>query len=71
MVVIVDCNGQPADFGSAVQMFALLRQTMLSEYIGSEGVEGGQGDNDYNYGEIWTWMIGVVASVCDRKRVCV
>jgi hypothetical protein len=35
-------------------MFALLLQakhTQLSEYIGSIGVEGGQGDADYNFGE--------------------
>ena len=37
-------------------MFSLLVQvkeakTQLSEYIGSVGVEGGQGDADYNFGE--------------------
>jgi hypothetical protein len=38
-------------------MFSLLLQaknkqmSQLSEYIGSIGVEGGQGDADYNFGE--------------------
>jgi len=37
-------------FATIVQ-FQQLTTSKLSEYLGSVGVEGGQGDNDYNYGK--------------------